>query len=220
MHTPRIDRVSATAPCRIAVMPLFHTGGCVCTIIAAVSKQATIVLVEAFDPGLALELFGTYHGTAMLGVPTMLVAMMEHPDFASADLSHVEAICSGGSLVPAPMVRRLEETLGAPFTIVFGQTESSPVSSMTQPTDTIADKAGTIGPPMPGVEVKIVDPETGRHRGDRCGRRVLHPRLPRDARLLREPRRDRRRRSTRTAGCTPVTFARWTSAGTARSRGD
>ena len=145
----------------IAVMPLFHTGGCVCTIIAAVSKQATIVLVEAFDPGLALELFGAYRGTAMLGVPTMLVALMEHPDFATADLSHVEAICSGGSLVPAPMVRRLEETLGAPFTIVFGQTESSPVSSMTQPTDTIEDKASTIGPPMPGVEVKIVDPDSG-----------------------------------------------------------
>ena len=145
----------------IGVMPLFHTGGCVCTVIAAVSKQATLVLVEAFDPGLALELFDTYKGTAMLGVPTMLVALMEHPNFGSTDLSQLEAICSGGSLVPAPMVRRLEETLGAPFTIVFGQTECSPVASMTQPHDTIDDKAGTIGPPMPGVEVKVVDPDTG-----------------------------------------------------------
>ncbi len=145
----------------IGVMPLFHTGGCVCTVLAVVSKKGTLVLVEAFDPGLALELFGTYRGTAMLGVPTMLVALMEHPSFASSDLSQLEAICSGGSLVPAPMVRQLEEQLGAPFTIVFGQTESSPVSSMTKPSDTIEDKAGTIGPPMPGVEVKIVDPETG-----------------------------------------------------------
>ena len=145
----------------IAVMPLFHTGGCVCTVLAAVSKRGTLVLVEAFDPGLALELFGAYGGNAMLGVPTMLVAMMEHPDFASADLSQVQAICSGGSLVPAPMVRRLEEQLGAPFTIVFGQTECSPVASMTRPTDTIEDKAGTIGGPMPNVEVKVIDPETG-----------------------------------------------------------
>jgi fatty-acyl-CoA synthase len=145
----------------IAVMPLFHTGGCVCTVLAAVSRAATIVLVEAFDPGLALELFATYGGNCMLGVPTMLIAMMEHPNFASSDLSTIEAICSGGSLVPAPIVRRLEEQLCAPFTIVFGQTECSPVASMTHPSDTTEDKAGTIGPPMPGVEVKIIDPDTG-----------------------------------------------------------
>lgn len=145
----------------IAVAPLFHTAGCVCTVLAAVSKRATVVLLESFDPGLALELFGAYQGSVMVGVPTMLVAMMEHPAFATTDLSHLEAIYSGGSLVPAPMVRRLEDQLGAPFTIQFGQTECSPVASMTQPTDTIEDKAGTIGPPMPGVEVKIVDPVTG-----------------------------------------------------------
>jgi fatty-acyl-CoA synthase len=145
----------------IGVAPLFHTAGCVVTVLAAASKHATLVYEESFDPGLALELFETYGGNAVLGVPTMLVAMMEHPNFATTDLSSVEAICSGGSLVPDPMVRRLESELGAPFTIVFGQTECSPVASMTYPTDTIEDKAGTIGPPMPGVEVKIVDPDTG-----------------------------------------------------------
>jgi fatty-acyl-CoA synthase len=145
----------------VAVMPLFHTGGCVATVLAGVSKAVTLVLVEAFDPGLALELIATYGGTAMLGVPTMLVAMMEHPNFATTDLSTIEAICSGGSLVPAPMVRRLQEQLGAPFTIVFGQTECSPVASMTQPSDTIEDKAGTIGPPMPHTEVKVINPDTG-----------------------------------------------------------
>jgi fatty-acyl-CoA synthase len=144
----------------IAVMPLFHTGGCVGTVLAAASKAATLVLLESFDPGLALQMFTEYGGTAMLGVPTMLVAMMEHPAFETADLSRVESVCSGGSLVPAPMVRRFEEQLGAPFTIVFGQTECSPVASMTRPTDTIDDKAGTIGLPMPGVEVKIIDPVT------------------------------------------------------------
>ncbi len=145
----------------IGVAPLFHTAGCVVTVLAAASKNATLVYEEAFDPGLALELFQTYRGTAVLGVPTMLIAMMEHPDFATTDLSSVEAICSGGSLVPDAMVRRLESELGAPFTIVFGQTECSPVASMTLPTDTIEDKSGTIGPPMPNVDVKIVDPETG-----------------------------------------------------------
>ncbi len=145
----------------IGVMPLFHTGGCVLTALGAVSTASTLVLVESFDPGLALELFTTYKGSAMMGVPTMLVAMMEHPDFAAADLSNVRGICSGGSLVPAPMVRRLEEQLGAPFTIVFGQTECSPIAQMTRRDDSIEDKAGTIGGPMPAVEVKIVDPDTG-----------------------------------------------------------
>jgi fatty-acyl-CoA synthase len=146
----------------LTTMPLFHTGGCVCCVIGAVSKRATQVLVEAFDPGLVLELFAAYRVNAMLGVPTMLVAMMEHPSFAATDLSSTRAICSGGSTVPAALVQTLENKLGAPFTIVFGQTECSPVASMTSPADTIADKAGTIGTPMPNVEVKIVDPATGR----------------------------------------------------------
>jgi len=126
-----------------------------------VSKRATQILVEAFDPGLVIELIATYRANAMLGVPTMLVAMMEHPTFAAADLSSLEAIYSGGSTVPAAIVTALEQKLGAPFTIVFGQTECSPVATMTWTTDTIADKANSIGTPMPNVEVKIVKPDSG-----------------------------------------------------------
>jgi fatty-acyl-CoA synthase len=114
---------------QITTMPLFHTGGCVCCVLGAVS--------------------------------TMLVAMMEHASFAAADLSSLKAIYSGGSTVPAAIVTALEQKLGAPFTIVFGQTECSPVALMTWTTDTIADKANTIGTPMPNVEVKIVNPDNG-----------------------------------------------------------
>src|SRR5467141_4163746 len=146
---------------QITIMPLFHTGGCVCCVIGAVSKRATQVLVEAFDPGLVIELMATYRSNAMLGVPTMLVAMMEHPSFASADFSSLKAIYSGGSTVPAAIVADLEKRLGAPFTIVFGQTECSPVALMTWAADSIADKANTIGTPMPNVEVKIANPDTG-----------------------------------------------------------
>ena len=146
----------------ITTMPLFHTGGCVCCVLGAVSKAATQVLVEAFEPGLVLELFAAYRGNAMLGVPTMLVAMLEHPSFATTDLSSVKAICSGGSTVPAALVTLLEQKLGAPFTIVFGQTECSPVAAQTLTTDTIEDKAGTIGLPLPNMETKIVNPDTGK----------------------------------------------------------
>ncbi len=146
---------------QITTMPLFHTGGCVCCVLGAVSRRATQVLVEAFEPGLVIELIDTYRCNAILGVPTMLVAMMEHPSFATADLSSIKAIYSGGSTVPASIVTALEQRLGAAFTIVFGQTECSPVALMTWATDSITDKAETIGSPMPNVEVKIVDPDTG-----------------------------------------------------------
>jgi fatty-acyl-CoA synthase len=145
----------------VTTMPLFHTGGCVCCVIGAVSKASTQVLVEAFEPGLVLEMLGTYRGNAMLGVPTMLVAMLEHPTFPTTDLSSVKAICSGGSTVPAALVRLLEEKLGAPFTIVFGQTECSPVAAQTRTTDSVEDKANTIGLPLPNMENKIIDPNTG-----------------------------------------------------------
>jgi fatty-acyl-CoA synthase len=146
----------------VTTMPLFHTGGCVCCVLGAVSKAATQVLLEAFEPGLVLELFEAYRGNAMIGVPTMLVAMIEHPSFATTDLSSVKAICSGGSTVPAALVTSLEKKLGAPFTIVFGQTECSPVAAMTMTTDSIEDKAGTIGLPLPNMETKIVNPDTGK----------------------------------------------------------
>jgi fatty-acyl-CoA synthase len=142
-------------------MPLFHTGGCVCCVIGAVSKAATQVLVEAFDPAIVLEMFGTYRGNAMVGVPTMLIAMLEHQTFPATDLCSVKAICSGGSTVPAPLVKRFEHELGAPFNIVFGQTECSPVAAQTCTDDSIEDKAGTIGLPLPNMETKIVDPGSG-----------------------------------------------------------
>jgi fatty-acyl-CoA synthase len=145
----------------MGIMPLFHTAGCVLAVLGAVSRSSTLVLVEQFEPGLVLELMESYRATGMMGVPTMLVAMLEHPDFKTRDLSSVQAICSGGSTVPAALVRRLESDVGAPFTIVFGQTECSPVACMTRPDDNIDDKADTLGPPMPGTEAKIVDPETG-----------------------------------------------------------
>ena len=146
----------------ITTMPLFHTGGCVCCMLGSVSKAATQVLIETFDPAIVLEMFGTYRGNAMVAVPTMLIAMLEHPTFPTTDLSSVKAICSGGSTVPAPLVKRFEEKLGAQFTIVFGQTECSPVASQTRTFDSVEDKGGTIGLPLPNMETRIVDPITGR----------------------------------------------------------
>jgi fatty-acyl-CoA synthase len=147
---------------QVTTMPLFHTGGCVCCVLGAVSKRMTQVLVEAFEPGIVLELVATYRVNALLAVPTMLIGMMEHPSFNTADLASLKVICSGGSTVPAAVVTTLEDKLGVTFSIVFGQTECSPVCLMTWTSDTTRDKAETLGTAMPHTEVKIVHPDSGK----------------------------------------------------------
>ena len=157
-----IDRMAVSPGAKwLTAMPLFHTGGCVICVLGAISVAATQLLVERFEPGLVLQLIEEYGVEALLGVPTMLIALLEHPDFSRRDLSSLQSICSGGSTVPAALVEHLQRALDARFTIVFGQTESSPVSSMTRPDDTLADKANTLGGPMPSVEIKIIDPQSG-----------------------------------------------------------
>ncbi len=158
-----LDRMALPeAPVWIGTMPLFHTGGCGLAVLGVVAHRGTQVLVEAFDPALVLELTHQYRAHVMVGVPTMLIANLEHPDFERTDFSRLAGICCGGSTVPPELVRRLESRLGAPFTIVYGQTECSPVATMTFPTDSPEDKAGTIGRPLPHVEMKVSDPLDGR----------------------------------------------------------
>ncbi len=142
-------------------MPLFHTGGCVLAVLSTVQKQATLVQLEMFDPGLMIELSEEYQATHLLGVPTMLIACMEHPDFDRRDLSSLTTVCSGGSTVPADLVRRIEETLGVQFSIIYGQTEASPTITLVKLDDTAEDKANTLGPVLGQTEIKVVDPATG-----------------------------------------------------------
>lgn len=141
----------------LGVMPLFHTGGSVLAVLAAGTAGAALALVEEFEPGHLLEAIETHRINTLAAVPTMFIALLEHPAFATTDLSSVKVMTSGGATVPAPLVERFEREIGAPFTIVFGQTEMSPVATMTYPHDSIEDKATTLGLPMPHVEVKIVD---------------------------------------------------------------
>ncbi len=165
----------------LGYMPLFHTSGSVLCVLGALDRRARLVLVEMFEPGLVLELIETYRVRNTGGVPTMLIALLEHPDFVVRDLSSLQVVSSGGATVPAPLVERIEAELGVTFTIVFGQTECSPVASMTLPDDSPEDKAYTLGLPMPNVEVKIVDPASGEIQpvnqvGEYCtrGYHVMH----------------------------------------------
>ena len=143
----------------IDTMPLSHVGGqevameiCQCS--------ATAVLVAAFEPGLVLSLIEEERGTLTAGVPTMLVAMIDHPDFASRDLSSLRTLSSGGAVVPAELVRHIEAALGVEFMIVFGQTEACGFISQTSLGDDASDKASTLGHPLPGLDARVVDPAT------------------------------------------------------------
>jgi fatty-acyl-CoA synthase len=142
-------------------MPLFHTAGCVMSVLGTLSVRGTLVLPPAFDPALQLRLLEQERGTSMIGVPTMLIAMLDAAEFRSADLSSLRCVVSGGAVVPAELVRRVERETPAQVSIVFAQTEASPVITQTSPDDTADDRAETLGRPLPHTAVRIVDPATG-----------------------------------------------------------
>src|SRR5271165_699819 len=142
-------------------MPLFHVAGCGLLTLGLVQSTGTHVLVPHFDPAMALELIETYRSVCIGGVPTMVTALIGHPDFTRRDLSSLRYALSGGATVPAELARRVESTLGIPFVITFAQTESSCSITATRPGDSPADRAETLGRPLPQTEVKITDPRTG-----------------------------------------------------------
>jgi fatty-acyl-CoA synthase len=141
--------------------PLFHVAGCVVGVLGSLACRSTLVQPVAFDPGVALALIEQERVTTMGGVPTMLIAMMEHPDFEKRDLSSLRTVGIGGAAVPAELVRHIEKALGIDLIILFGQTEASCSITKTRSDDSPEDKAGTIGLPLPQTEVRIIDPESG-----------------------------------------------------------
>jgi fatty-acyl-CoA synthase len=159
-------------------MPLFHTAGCGMGVLGAVQHGATHVPVVAFDPALVLELVESEAAYCLGAVPTMWIAMLEHPERDIRDLSSLKVAVSGGSPVPAELVRRVEKELGVTFSIVFGTTECSPLITQTRLDDTADDRAETLGPPFPQTEVKVADPVSGApvppgELGELCARGYL-----------------------------------------------
>jgi fatty-acyl-CoA synthase len=142
-------------------MPLFHTAGCVQGVLAPLASLGTQVLMPRFEPGLQLWLIQSEGAAQLCGVPTMLMGVLDHPDFAATDLSSVRYAVSGGATVPAALIRRVESTLGVPMTVVYAQTEASPAITMSALDDDPADRWETMGRPLPGADVKIADPLTG-----------------------------------------------------------
>ena len=141
--------------------PMFHTAGCVLGGLGTLQSGACHVPVYVFDPVLMLDLVESERADVLLGVPTVLLALLECPDLAKRDLSTVRVAMSGGATVPAELVRRIEETFGVQFAIIYGTTECSPIISQVRLDDDFVDKTETLGRPAPQTEVKIADPVTG-----------------------------------------------------------
>jgi fatty-acyl-CoA synthase len=145
----------------LSPLPLFHTGGSVLSAMGAFSRRATFVLMSAWNAEEALRLAELHRANVLCAVPTMLIAILDHPDLARRDVRSLTCIITGGAPVPAPVTRALQDRLGADVCNVFGQTESGPVATMTDAHDTPEDKQNTVGTAMPGYEVRIADPHSG-----------------------------------------------------------
>src|SRR6266849_1498981 len=156
-------------------LPFFHTGGCVLAALGTVSAGSMLHPLLAFDPLKALQSIGQERCTTLLGVPTMLLAMLHHPDFPTYDLSSLRTVLTGGTPVPIYLMEQVKERMGADVNIVFGQTEAGTLITQTLPDDPFERKAATVGVPLPHSEVKVINPATGDivpcgERGEICCR--------------------------------------------------
>jgi acyl-CoA synthetase (AMP-forming)/AMP-acid ligase II len=157
-----VDRLGrAPGNVQLSPMPLFHTAGCAMSVLGALASEGTLVLPPFFDPGLMLELIEAERVEWLLGVPTMLIGMLDHPRFSATDVSSMRCLATGGAVVTPGLVRRVESAFDAPLSIVFAQTEASPVITQTAPDDDPEDRATTLGRPLPHTDVKIVDVASG-----------------------------------------------------------
>ncbi|MBV5242390.1 AMP-binding protein [Mycolicibacterium sp. PAM1] len=144
-------------------VPFYHCFGMVMGNLGCTTHGATIVIpAPAFDPGLTLHAIETERCTAVYGVPTMFIAMQNHPDFAERDLSTLRTGIMAGAVCPVEVMKRcVEEMHLTEMSIAYGMTETSPVSCQTLIDDDLERRTSTIGRVHPHVEIKIVDPETG-----------------------------------------------------------
>ncbi|HEV2257615.1 MAG TPA: AMP-binding protein [Streptosporangiaceae bacterium] len=155
----RLGLVTGTV--HLSPMPLFHTAGCVMSVLGSIACRGSLVLPPMFEPGLLLELLQAERAQYVLGVPTMLIGVLDHPEFAATDTRSVRWMVTGGAVVPPALIQRVEAAFGVPLTVVFAQTEASPVITQTAPGDDPDDRARTLGRALPQTEVKIIDTVTG-----------------------------------------------------------
>ena len=148
------------------VVPFFHCFGLVLATMASLTHATTMVPVDLYSPVKVMEAISRERCTAFHGVPTMYIAMLEHPDFEKYDFSSLRTGIMAGSPCPVKVMEAVVERMNMrEITITYGQTEASPATTMTTTDDSLELRVNTVGRAMPYVETKIVDPDTGRTLG-------------------------------------------------------
>ena len=136
-------------------MPMFHTSGCGMLTLGSLQAGCRMVLVSLFDPHVIVGLIESQKASIALGVPTMILAMLDAQEASPRDVSTLELISSGGAMVAPELVRRTRRTFGCAFSTLYGQTEHSPVITQHHDGDSIDDICNTVGQPIPQTEVSI-----------------------------------------------------------------
>ena len=144
-------------------VPFYHCFGMVMANLGCTSHGATMVIpAPGFDPEITLRTIAAERCTGVYGVPTMFIAMQNHPSFAEHDLSTLRTGIMAGSICPVEVMKRCVSDMHmSEVSIAYGMTETSPVSCQTRADDDLDRRTATIGRVHPHVEIKIVDPVTG-----------------------------------------------------------
>ena len=158
------DAIELTENDRLCVpVPFYHCFGCVMGNLGCITHGSAIIIAsEHFDPLKTLQALERERCTALYGVPTMFIAQLGQADFDSFDVSSLRTGIMAGSPCPIEVMRQVIDRMGAhQMTIAYGQTEHSPVITQTLVSDSIERRVSTVGAVLPGVEARIVDPESG-----------------------------------------------------------
>ena len=173
------DRMGLSTADRMMIqVPMFHCFGMVLSMTAAVTHGATMCPMPYFSAKSSLACINQERITCFNGVPTMFIAMFNHPDYAGTDFSYMRTGIMAGSGCPPELMRKAAQPDGMNMrgiVSVYGQTETSPGCTMSAWTDPLDVRCDTVGYPFPHVQCKVVDPQTGEEvpdgvNGEFCSR--------------------------------------------------
>ena len=162
------DRMDLSTADRMMIqVPMFHCFGMVLSMTSMMTHGGTLCPIPYFSPKSSLACVNDEHITCFNGVPTMFIAMFNHPDFAKTDFSYMRTGIMAGANCPADLMRRASVEMNMKEIIsVYGQTEASPGCTMGEVNEDLDHRVETVGSAFPGVECKIIDPETGNELPD------------------------------------------------------
>ena len=158
------DRMDLSTADRMMIqVPMFHCFGMVLAMTSTMTHGGTLLPIPYFSPKPSLACINNEHITAFHGVPTMFIAMLEHPDFPKTDFSYMRTGIMAGSPCPISAMQDVVNKMNMrEIVIVYGQTEASPGCTMSSTDDPLEVRVATVGRAMPEIGCKIIDPETGK----------------------------------------------------------